>query len=361
MPLTSKEKSSLTNAAHERNIKHREDSHLTLLNNGLNNVSSAFENFEIECKTRAPVYESFPHKLYAILSSGTFKNIITFSDDGKSWKVINKKLLEKDVLPEYFRTGKYLSFTRNVLGWGFQRNGKATYYHKLFCRGQPEKLDSMLRISASELKFMEKEENKKKKMSESSRYLRNSSYHMISGTPGLLCDGETYGTIQADSLVETASAPTSLFSPFPFSNSSRSDVLFGYNIKQELKENIKYLNLTQQVLHSQDSISPYPIYNNNYFANERSNGLHTMIPKVNFASNNYREDMNRPSSSSYHNQLYYEGIGLCDSKARMMMNRNQYIATNNNLSTQNDAIFGRSDLYPYLPHNGCNTIQNRWH
>merc|ERR1711957_375230 len=230
-----------------------------------------------------------------------------------SWKVINKKLLERDVLPEYFRTGKYLSFTRNVLGWGFQRNGKATYYHELFCRGQPDKLDNMLRISASKLKSMNKKENEEKEKSESPRHLRNSSYHTISG----------------------------------LINRPRSDVPFGYNITQELKENMKYLNLSQQVLHSQGSVSPYPIYNNNYFANERSDSLHTMIPKVNLASNNYQEDINGPSTSSYHHQLYYEGIGMRDSVARMMMNRNQHIVPHNNLSTQNDAIFGRSDLYPY--------------
>jgi len=135
MPST--EKSSLIKTAHERNNEHREDSQLTLLDNGLNNVSPAFDHYvspvfdnsDIKCETL--MLERFPHKLFAILSSGMFKNIITFSDDGKSWKVINKKLLERDVLPEYFRTGKYLSFTRNVLGWGFQRNGKATYYHEV--------------------------------------------------------------------------------------------------------------------------------------------------------------------------------------------------------------------------------------
>jgi len=251
--------------------------------------------------------DRFPHKLYSILSSGTFKNIIAFSNDGKSWKVLNKKLLERDVLPEYFKTGKYLSFTRNVLGWGFQRNGKATYYHELFCRGQPDKLDSMLRISASKLKFMNKKENEKKENLESSRHLRNSSCHTISDAP------------------------------------------FSYNITPELKENMKYLNLSQQVLHSQDNVSPYPICNNNYFANERSSSFHTMIPQVNLASNNYREDINRPSSNGYYHQLYYEGIRLRDSKARMMMNRNQHIVRHHNFSTQNDAIFGRSDVYPYLP------------
>jgi len=331
MPST--EKSSLIKTAHERNIEHREDSQLTLLGNGLNNVSPTFDHYvspvfdnsDIKCET--PMLERFPHKLFAILSSGMFKNIITFSDDGKSWKVINKKLLERDVLPEYFRTGKYLSFTRNVLGWGFQRNGKATYYHELFCRGQPDKLDNMLRISASKVKSMNKKENEEKEKSESPRHSRNSSYHTISGLINRPC----------------------------------SDVPFSYNITQELKDNMKYFNLSQQVMHSQEHVSPYPIYNNNYFANERSNSLHTMIPQVNLASNNYREDINRPSTR-YQYQLYFEGIELRDSKARMTMNRNQYIVPHNNLSSQDGTIPGRSDMYYLPPYNGCkHTNQDRGH
>jgi len=73
----------------------------------------------------------FPEKLYEILTTEKFETIITFSGDGNSWRVINKKLLETVVLPKYFRSKKYLSFTRNVLGWGFKRVGKAEYSHEV--------------------------------------------------------------------------------------------------------------------------------------------------------------------------------------------------------------------------------------
>ena len=76
-----------------------------------------------------PIHKSFPDKLYAILSDPQWQHIISFTEDGRSWQVKDKILLEKEVLPHYFRSGKYFSFTRTVVIWGFQWNGWATYYY----------------------------------------------------------------------------------------------------------------------------------------------------------------------------------------------------------------------------------------
>jgi len=74
---------------------------------------------------------TFPSKLHSILTSGQWSDVIQFEADGRKWKVLDKKRMEEEVLPVNFRHNKYLSFTRSVVGWGFKRAGKATYYHEV--------------------------------------------------------------------------------------------------------------------------------------------------------------------------------------------------------------------------------------
>jgi len=94
--------------------------------------------------SRPPI---FPMKLHSILTSEKWSDVIKFEADGKKWKVLDKKRMEEEVLPLHFRHNKYLSFTRSVIGWGFKRVGKATYYHKLFDRINPNLCDRMRRNS----------------------------------------------------------------------------------------------------------------------------------------------------------------------------------------------------------------------
>jgi len=81
---------------------------------------------------------TFPAKLHSILTSGQWGDVIQFEANGRKWKVLDKKRMEEEVLPVNFRHNKYLSFTRSVVGWGFKRAGKATYYHELFIRDAPQ-------------------------------------------------------------------------------------------------------------------------------------------------------------------------------------------------------------------------------
>eukprot|EP00588_Corethron_pennatum_P011130 CAMPEP_0194275516 /NCGR_PEP_ID=MMETSP0169-20130528/8334_1 /TAXON_ID=218684 /ORGANISM="Corethron pennatum, Strain L29A3" /LENGTH=245 /DNA_ID=CAMNT_0039018999 /DNA_START=60 /DNA_END=797 /DNA_ORIENTATION=- len=97
---------------------------------------------------------TFPMKLHSILISERWSDIIKFEADGKKWKILDKKRMEEEVLPLHFRHNKYLSFTRSVIGWGFKRVGKATYYHKLFNRNAPDLCGRMLRNSASNRNFV---------------------------------------------------------------------------------------------------------------------------------------------------------------------------------------------------------------
>jgi len=83
----------------------------------------------------------FPSKLHEILSNADFEHIISWMPHGRSWKIhCRKEFLEK-VAPQYFKHGKFESFTRQANRWGFRRitHGvdKSAYYHEYFLRGLP--------------------------------------------------------------------------------------------------------------------------------------------------------------------------------------------------------------------------------
>eukprot|EP00588_Corethron_pennatum_P007326 CAMPEP_0194284766 /NCGR_PEP_ID=MMETSP0169-20130528/28503_1 /TAXON_ID=218684 /ORGANISM="Corethron pennatum, Strain L29A3" /LENGTH=366 /DNA_ID=CAMNT_0039030681 /DNA_START=183 /DNA_END=1283 /DNA_ORIENTATION=- len=92
---------------------------------------------------------TFPAKLHKIVSDDQLIEIVRFLGDGRKWIVVNKTRFEEEVLPLYFRHNNYLSFTRSVVGWGFQRAGKATYYHELFVRDSPDLCLQMSRKNMS--------------------------------------------------------------------------------------------------------------------------------------------------------------------------------------------------------------------
>lgn len=78
---------------------------------------------------------SFPEKLHKILSNPTFQHIITWLPDGRSWRVLDAKKFEKEVIPLYFRHRNFASFMRQVNGWGFRGirrgYGHRSYYHEV--------------------------------------------------------------------------------------------------------------------------------------------------------------------------------------------------------------------------------------
>jgi hypothetical protein len=70
--------------------------------------------------TRDPTL-SFPCRLHEILSKPEYNDCITWLPHGRAWKIIRRTKLEKDVIPCYFRHGRYSSFMRQVRMYaGFQ-------------------------------------------------------------------------------------------------------------------------------------------------------------------------------------------------------------------------------------------------
>jgi len=86
--------------------------------------------------------QDFPWKLHEILSNDEFEEIISWMPHGRSWKVHKPDEFVEKVAPQYFKQGKFGSFTRQVNRWGFRRitHGidRNAYYHEYFLRGLPQ-------------------------------------------------------------------------------------------------------------------------------------------------------------------------------------------------------------------------------
>jgi len=63
--------------------------------------------------TRDP---TFVVKLHMILSNSKFEEIVTWLPHGRSWRILRPKDFEEQVIPLYFRHGRYSSFMRQVNG-----------------------------------------------------------------------------------------------------------------------------------------------------------------------------------------------------------------------------------------------------
>ena len=67
-------------------------------------------------------FQTFPQKLHLILSTDGHDDVISWLEDGKSWRVYDKQRFIDEVMPNYFESAKWKSFLRQVNGWGFKRS-----------------------------------------------------------------------------------------------------------------------------------------------------------------------------------------------------------------------------------------------
>eukprot|EP00592_Proboscia_alata_P024970 CAMPEP_0194448074 /NCGR_PEP_ID=MMETSP0176-20130528/129364_1 /TAXON_ID=216777 /ORGANISM="Proboscia alata, Strain PI-D3" /LENGTH=657 /DNA_ID=CAMNT_0039275009 /DNA_START=1023 /DNA_END=2992 /DNA_ORIENTATION=+ len=106
-------------------------------------------------KSKSNASANFPSKLHEILSRDDITDIIAWAPHGRSWRVLKPKAFEEKIIPQYFRHGKYNSFTRQVNGWGFRRITQGpdhnSYYHEFFLRGLPHLCKRMRRLTAAGL------------------------------------------------------------------------------------------------------------------------------------------------------------------------------------------------------------------
>jgi hypothetical protein len=74
-------------------------------------------------------------KLHMMLSTPEFAHIITWLPHGRSWRILKQHEFEEQIIPRFFRHGRYSSFARQVNGWGFRRITQGddwnSYYHEV--------------------------------------------------------------------------------------------------------------------------------------------------------------------------------------------------------------------------------------
>ena len=82
-----------------------------------------------------------------VLSQKEYTDIITWLPDGKSFTIIRPKSFVTEILPGFFKSSKYSSFTRKLHRWGFQRHLRGedagAFFHKHFIRGRLDLVDKM--------------------------------------------------------------------------------------------------------------------------------------------------------------------------------------------------------------------------
>jgi hypothetical protein len=92
---------------------------------------------------------NFPRKLYRLLQdcegNPEYKSIVSWSVDGRSFKVHDKKRFVEAILPNYFDQTQYASFRRQLNMYSFVRQSMSTYSNPNFCRGQRGLIDRVVR------------------------------------------------------------------------------------------------------------------------------------------------------------------------------------------------------------------------
>jgi len=100
----------------------------------------------------------FPCKLHQILATREYSPIISWSPDGKSWKVNDEETFMKNISPNYFKQKNFQSFLRVVYMWGFKcQNG--SFQNKNFLRGNVDLCKEMVLSKSSYKKKSTPESN----------------------------------------------------------------------------------------------------------------------------------------------------------------------------------------------------------
>lgn len=96
--------------------------------------------------------ENFPHKLLKILSKSDREDIISWTPNGKAFKIHDKDRLMQALSPcYYFEATKYDNFMRKLNRWGFKimKHGidAGAFHHEYFIRNKPELCSKITRVN----------------------------------------------------------------------------------------------------------------------------------------------------------------------------------------------------------------------
>ena len=92
----------------------------------------------------------FPEMLYMLLQENNYPEIVSWSNDGRTFKIHNRKEFEEHILSSHFCNIKFRSFQRQLNIYGYIRLDKGvthyTYGHNNFARDRNINFDDMKRI-----------------------------------------------------------------------------------------------------------------------------------------------------------------------------------------------------------------------
>lgn len=131
---------------------------------------------------------TFPQRLMEVLDDESYKDIISWVNDGFSFMIHQEKIFTEIILPKHFNKAcKYSSFSRKLNRWGFQRccSGpfSGSFSHPLFKKGGHKLLS---RITCDD---KAKPDATKKKDDSTKRRKRNFT-HRAESTGALKLDGQ---------------------------------------------------------------------------------------------------------------------------------------------------------------------------
>lgn len=76
---------------------------------------------------------TFPRVLHQILSMTEYQAIVHWLDDGRSFIIEDKRRFALEILPKYFESSLFHSFTRKLNRWGFNRaNSRSNFQELMF-------------------------------------------------------------------------------------------------------------------------------------------------------------------------------------------------------------------------------------
>lgn len=94
-----------------------------------------------------PMRNSFLGKLYIILSNQALSEVISWTEGGEIFRILDSEKLQDEVIPAYFKHRNFKSFIRQLNLHGFKKlrgrakskdNGRDLYKHNFFRRDQPD-------------------------------------------------------------------------------------------------------------------------------------------------------------------------------------------------------------------------------
>ena len=107
-----------------------------------------------EIKTKKEDYPNFLLKLYTILETPEFKNIINWSEDGKYFSIINLHDFTENILPKFYKHNNFSSFVRQLNMYDFHKKrsnqNEHIFQHPKFIKGKQDLIKTIKRKNKKE-------------------------------------------------------------------------------------------------------------------------------------------------------------------------------------------------------------------